>query len=265
MKKTIYKIAKMDCAAEEQLLRMKLGELENIKALQFDLAQRKLQVFHTDDNSSITNAINSLQLDSSLISIKEAVEDEMILSEDHRQEKKIFTTVFLINFLFFLIEIISGWLSHSMGLIADSLDMLADAIIFGISIFVIGKAICKKKRVAKISGYFQLTLALLGIVEVIRRFLGVTETPDYKTMMIVSVFALGGNVAGLYLIQKAKTKQEVHIQAGKIFLSNDVVINAGVIAAGILVLLTASKYPDLIIGCIVFVIVARGAYKILNL
>ena len=255
----------MDCAAEEQLLRMKLDELKNIKALQFDLAERKLDVFHSGDYRSITKAINSLQLDSSLISSKEADEDEMILSEDHRQEKKIFITVFLINFLFFFIEIISGWLSHSMGLIADSLDMLADAIIFGISIFVVGKTMSLKKRVAKISGYFQLTLALLGVVEVIRRFLGVTETPNYKTMMIVSSFALIGNAIGLYLIQKAKTKNEVHIQAGRIFLSNDVVINIGVIAAGVLVLITSSKYPDLIIGTIVFAIVARGAYKILKL
>lgn len=265
MNKTTYKILKMDCAAEEHLVRMKLDELKNIKALQFDLAERKLDVFHSGNNSSITNAINSLQLNSSIISSKESDEEEMILSEDHRQEKKIFITVFLINFSFFLIEIITGWLSHSMGLIADSLDMLADAIIFGISIFVIGKAVSTKKRVAKISGYFQLTLALLGIIEVVRRFIGVAEVPDYSTMMIVSSFALVGNGIGLYLIQKAKTKNEVHVQAGKIFLSNDVVINAGVIAAGVLVLITHSKYPDLITGTIVFAIVARGAYRILNL
>ena len=43
------------------------------------------------------------------------------------------------------------------------------------------------------------------------------------------------------------------------------VINLGVIAAGALVLLTSSKFPDLIVGTIVFVLVAIGAYRILKL
>jgi len=57
---------------------MKLDELKNIKALQFDLAERKLQVFHSGDNSSINKAIYSLHLDSSLISSKEVDKVEMI-------------------------------------------------------------------------------------------------------------------------------------------------------------------------------------------
>lgn len=84
-------------------------------------------------------------------------------------------------------------------------------------------------------------------------------------MMIISIFALIGNAVGLYLIQKAKSKQEAHIQAGKIFLSNDVAINIGVVVAGALVLITASKIPDLIISTIIFIIVGRGAYRILKL
>jgi Co/Zn/Cd efflux system component len=50
-----------------------------------------------------------------------------------------------------------------------------------------------------------------------------------------------------------------------IFTSNDIIINAGVIVAGLLVNWFNSAYPDLIIGAIVFVIVARGARRILQL
>lgn len=264
MQKTTYKIAKMDYPAEENIVRMKLEGFKNIKALQFNIPNRNLDVIHEGNAQQITAAIDSLNLASSVLKSEEIDDDEMLMLENN-QEKNIFITVFLINFSFFVLELIYGYLSNSMGLIADSLDMLADAIIFGISIFVVGKAISTKQKVAKISGYFQLSLALLGMVEVVRRFLGATETPEYKTMMIISSFALIGNAVGLYLIQKAKTKQEAHIQAGKIFLSNDVVINIGVIAAGVLVLITASKLPDLIVGTIVFIIVGRGAYKILKL
>lgn len=265
MQKTTYKIAKMDCPSEESIVRMKLEGMENIKALQFDIPQRKLDVIHEGKAEPITKAIDSLNFNSSVLKSAEIDDDDMLLLQDNRQEKNIFITVFLINFFFFALELIYGFVSNSMGLIADSLDMLADAIIFGISIFVVGKAISKKRKVAKISGYFQLTLAVLGMVEVIRRFLGYTETPNYKIMMIISIFALIGNAVGLYLIQKAKSKQEAHIQAGKIFLSNDVAINIGVVVAGALVLITASKIPDLIISTIIFIIVGRGAYRILKL
>lgn len=265
MIKTTYKVEKMDCPAEENIVRMKLDGIENIKAMQFDIPNRKLDVLHEGAAEPITAALDSLNFNSSVVISEEIDEEEAITFENIRQEKNIFITVFLINFFFFALEMIYGYISNSMGLIADSLDMFADAIIFGISIFVVGKSISTKRKVAKISGYFQLILALLGMVEVIRRFLEFTEMPDYKIMMIISSFALVGNAVGLYLIQKSKSRQEAHIQAGKIFLSNDVVINMGVIAGGALVLATASKYPDLIIGSIVFIIVAKGAYRILKL
>jgi Co/Zn/Cd efflux system component len=55
------------------------------------------------------------------------------------------------------------------------------------------------------------------------------------------------------------------MQASMIFTSTDVIVNLGVIAAGVIVYLTASKLPDLAIGTIVFILVGRGAYRILQL
>jgi Co/Zn/Cd efflux system component len=81
-------------------------------------------------------------------------------------------------------------------------------------------------------------------------------------MIGVSIFALIANAICLFLLQKSKSK-EAHMKASMIFTSNDVIINTGVILAGVLVLLTNSKYPDLVIGAIVFLIVVRGAIRIL--
>jgi Co/Zn/Cd efflux system component len=47
--------------------------------------------------------------------------------------------------------------------------------------------------VATISGYFQLALAGFGLIEVIRRFIGVEELPDFRIMILVSVLALIAN------------------------------------------------------------------------
>jgi Co/Zn/Cd efflux system component len=42
-----------------------------------------------------------------------------------------------------------------------------------------------------------------------------------------------------------------------IFTSNDVIVNIGVLVAGIAVHFTNSKYPDLIIGTLVFLLVTK--------
>lgn len=83
-------------------------------------------------------------------------------------------------------------------------------------------------------------------------------------MIIVSALALVGNGISLFLIQKAKS-EEAHMKASWIFTSNDIIVNLGVIAAGILVYFTSSRFPDLIIGSIVFMVVIGGAIRILKL
>lgn len=265
MQKTTYKIQKMDCASEESLVRMKLEGMEGVKALQFEITERKLDVIHEGNAEPITEAIDSLNFNSSLLHSEEIDnEEELLLVDTTAQERKLLWQVLAINFFFFALEIVTGFISGSIGLVADSLDMLADAIVYGLALFVVGKALKQKRKIAHISGYLQLLLAVFGFMEVVRRFLGYGETPNFKTMIAVSVFALIGNAATLYLLQKSKSK-EAHMQASMIFTSTDVVVNIGVIAAGVLVYLTASNLPDLIVGTIVFVLVAIGAYRILKL
>jgi len=151
-----------------------------------------------------------------------------------------------------------------MGLVADSLDMLADSFVYGISLLAVGATLSRKQRIATLAGYFQIALAFIGLLEVVRRFMGVEVMPDFATMIVVSVLALVANGFCLYLLQKSKSN-EAHMQASAIFTSNDVIINLGVIAAGLLVYLFGSNRPDLTVGTIVFVVVLRGALRILKL
>jgi Co/Zn/Cd efflux system component len=109
-----------------------------------------------------------------------------------------------------------------------------------------------------------LALVIFGIIEVIRRFVGRETIPVFQTMIIISILALISNGLCLYLLQKSKS-EEAQMQASMIVTSNDVIVNLGVIVAGGLVYLTNSKYPDLIVGIIVFFIVGQGAFKILKL
>ncbi|MFO7670082.1 MAG: cation diffusion facilitator family transporter [Bacteroidales bacterium] len=242
---------------------MKLDRVEGILQLEFDLENRSLFVFHSGENSEITQKLESLKLGANLVKTEEIGESDL-RTQSTSSQTKLLWTVLLINFGFFVIEITTGLISGSMGLVADSLDMLADAVVYGLSLWAVGAAVARKKRVATLSGYFQLTLAGIGLLEVIRRFIGVEEIPDFRMMIGVSVLALIANSVCLYLLQKSKIK-EAHMKASMIFTSNDVIINTGVIVAGVLVLLTQSKYPDLVVGTIVFLVVVRGAIRILKL
>ncbi len=263
MKKATFNIEEMDCPSEEQMIRLKLGEIQGIEYLDFDIPNRKLDVIHTTQSSVILDYLAELNLKTTLITEAEINYYESVESSN-KNERKMLWVVLIINFSFFLIELIYGWLSDSMGLVADSLDMLADALVYGMSLMVVGKAVQAKKKVAKWSGYFQLTLALLGLVELLRRVFGESETPQFLNMIAIAFLALLANSISLYLIQKTKSK-EAHMQASAIFTSNDIVINIGVIVAGALVYFTGSKYPDLIIGLVIFGIVVRGAIRILKL
>jgi Co/Zn/Cd efflux system component len=262
MQKSIFEITKMDCPSEENLIRMKLDGIDGIRELAFDLGDRRLTIFHEGPSTPIEEALESLKLGSHRLSSQ--VSEKTTFSEDSHQ-KKLLWTVLIINFAFFIIEMTTGLISRSMGLVADSLDMLADAFVYGISLFAVGGPLLRKKKVARVAGYFQLTLAALGFMEVLRRFLGAEQLPDFSTMIVVSILALIANSICLYLLQKSKSKEEAHMKASMIFTSNDIIINLGVITAGLLVLWTQTAYPDLVVGTIVFLLVVQGALRILKM
>lgn len=260
--KSKFLIQKMDCPSEENMIRMKLDDISSIKKLDFDIPARTLEIYHDGNPDLIKQRIDSLNFDSTLL--KTETTDFTSETDDSTKQKKLLWSVLAINAAFFIIEMTTGWISGSMGLVADSLDMLADALVYGLSLIAVGGTIARKKSIAKMSGYFQMFLAFLGFFEVIRRFIGLDTPPDFQTMIVVSVFALIANGFCLYLLQKSKS-DEAHMKASMIFTSNDVIINSGVILAGILVNVLNSNKPDLIIGAIVFVIVMRGARNILKL
>lgn len=262
MNKTLFEITKMDCPSEENLIRMKLDGISSIAHLDFDIPNRTLTVFHTGKIDPIEKSVLELNLGGKKIVTQQTHQTEF---KENANQKRVLWSVLVINFAFFIIEMTTGIISKSMGLVADSLDMLADSFVYGISLFAVGGTLMRKKQIAKLAGYFQILLALIGFVEVLRRFLGDEKLPDFSTMIIISIFALIGNGICLYILQKSKSKEEVHMKASMIFTSNDVIINLGVIIAGVLVNALNSSKPDLVIGTIVFVLVIQGAFRILKL
>ncbi|MBO6516483.1 MAG: cation transporter [Bacteroidia bacterium] len=262
MEKTVFQIRGMDCPSEENLIRTHLQGLESIANLDFDIPNRRLTIFHNGQIDQIERSILELKLGGEKVSTETTDQTQF---EENTKQKQLLWSVLGINLAFFLVEMTTGIISKSMGLVADSLDMLADSFVYGISLLAVGRSLVRKKRIARLAGYFQIILAFIGLFEVLRRFIRTEALPDFTTMIVVSFFALIANVTCLYILQKSKSKEEAHMKASMIFTSNDVVLNLGVIVAGALVHWLNSNKPDLIIGIVVFALVVQGAVRILKL
>lgn len=175
-------------------------------------------------------------------------------------QKRVLTVLLVINALMFVVELGFGWVAESTALIADSLDNLADAVVYGIGLYAVGRSMVHKAKAALLSGYFQGALGVLIVLDIGRRVLMGSE-PTSELMILVGVAALVANVICLLLMQKHRNG-EVHMRASWIFSKNDVVANVGVITAGGLVATLGSRWPDIIIGLIVAIVILRGARSI---
>lgn len=167
-----------------------------------------------------------------------------------------------INAVMFVVEVAAGWLAQSTGLIADSLDMFADAAVYGLALYAVGHA-GRQLRAARLSGWLQLLLALGVLGEVLRRgFVG--STPEPLPMMGIALLALAANLACMALLARHRDGG-AHMKASWIFSTNDVLANLGVILAGALVAWSGSNVPDLAIGTLIGLLVLNGARRILRL
>lgn len=162
----------------------------------------------------------------------------------------------------FLVEFTAGWLAESTGLIADSLDMLADALVYGVGLYAVGKTIRHKARAAMLSGTLELSLAIAVLMDVVRRYI-VGSDPEGFWMMGIGALALLANVTALMLLV-AHRQGEIHMRAMWICTNNDVLVNIAVIASGGLVLWLGSPLPDLVVGVFVSLFVLQNSIRIMR-
>ncbi|MCP5468548.1 MAG: cation transporter [Deltaproteobacteria bacterium] len=265
LKKTIFEIPKMDCPSEEQLIRFAFSKTNDAIHFEFNLKERTLTIYHKGEAQSFLELLLPLKLGSKILETSpvEANELSKIKSTSHVDESKTLKILLFINAFMFFSEIIFGWIAESTALIADSIDMLADATVYGLSLYAVGASIKKQKRAAKVSGYLQAILALGVLMECIRRFI-IGSEPEPAYMMVVAFVALIANLSCMVLLAKHR-HGGVHMKASWIFSTNDVIANIGVIIAGILVSIFDSRMPDLIIGSLIAMIVLFGALKILKI
>ena len=179
-----------------------------------------------------------------------------------QEQQKVLWWLLLINAVMFVVELGAGIVADSTGLIADSIDMLADATVYSLALYAVGHSALAKVKAAHLSGVFQIILAIGILADVIRRWVMGSE-PQSDLMVLISLFALAANVVCLKLLSKHRDG-EVHMRASWIFSKNDVIANLGVILSGVLVYLFETRWPDLIVGVVITLIILRGGLAIVK-
>ena len=261
--RSVFRIPGMDCPAEEQMIRLRLADIP-VTSLEFDLPGRHLVVCHSGDASTILKRLVPLGYGAELVESRSIPTSEIaVATENEATEARTLWVLLTINAVMFVIEMVAGWWGDSVGLISDGVDMFADAAVYGVALYAVGRGARHKMSAAKLAGTLQLLLALTALGEVGRRaFAG--SFPEELTMVGISLLALAANISCLTLISRHR-QGGVHMRASYIFSANDVLANLGVIIAGILVAMTGSPIPDWTIGTLIGVLVLVGAFRILRL
>ena len=181
---------------------------------------------------------------------------------DTKTQRRTLWIALTLNAMMFVAEVTAGLLGKSSGLIADGLDMLADAAAYAIALVAVGRGALFKANAATSSGSLLLILGLGVLADVARRAVS-GETPEGVWMIAVAALALVVNANVLRLLAKQR-RDEVHIRATWIFTRVDVIANAAVVLAGIAVLVTGSRYFDLAVGAAIGLYVVKEAFEILK-
>jgi len=179
-----------------------------------------------------------------------------------KAQRRLLWTVLVLNGVMFFVEFIAGWLAQSSGLIADSLDMLADTLVYAVSLYAVGKAIKYKANAAIFNGTLQTVLALLVLADVLQRLIFGSQ-PNANMMLWVAGLALLVNVLCFALLYSSRNG-DINIRASWICSRNDMLMNTGVIASALLVAQLDMAWPDLLIATVIALIVLRSAIRIIR-
>ncbi len=113
-----------------------------------------------------------------------------------------------------------------------------------------------------LGGISETLLGLMVLLDIVRR-IWFGSDPVSLLMIGVGLLALLANVTCLILLARHRNG-EVHMRASWIFSRNDVIANLGVVIGGLLVYLLDNRWPDILIGIAIALLVIRGGFSIMK-
>ncbi len=179
-----------------------------------------------------------------------------------RHQRRVLHVVLWINAALFVTESVAGVMAHSTALFADSLDMLGDAIVYGFSLYVIGRGVVWQARAALLKGLIMAAFGV-GLLGQVAFKIAHGLTPTVEVMGVIGSLALAANVGCLSLLWRRR-RDDINMRSAWICSRNDVIGNAAVLVAAGAVAITASPWPDIVIGLLVAAVFGRSAVQVVR-
>lgn len=184
------------------------------------------------------------------------------LSKLRTQQAKVLWIVLLINIVMFVIEFGAGMRADSLSLTGDSLDMLGDALVYASSLYVLNKSIKAQAGAAFLKGIMMFLFAIAVFARASYQiFAG--ANPEASTMGTIGFVALMANLLCLFLLTRHR-QDNLNMSSVWLCSRNDIIANTSVLVAALLVFLTHSILPDLIVGLLLTFVFAKSAGKVLS-
>ncbi len=176
------------------------------------------------------------------------------------RQSKTLKVVLGINVVMFLVEFLAGLIAGSTALLADSLDMLGDALVYGFSLYVVSRNDTWKAVSALIKSGIIALFGLFVLGQVAHKFLN-PVTPHFETIGLIGLLALAANVVCLSLLIHHRA-EDVNMRSVWLCSRNDIIANISVLFAALGVWITNSQWPDLLVGLGIAVLFLFSAFHV---
>jgi Co/Zn/Cd efflux system component len=170
--------------------------------------------------------------------------------------------VIALNAAMFAVEITAGALAGSQALRADALDFFADAATYGLSLWVIGRPLATRAKVAMAKGISLLLMGLWVFGSTLWLLFG-PGLPRAEVMGAVGFLALLANLASVIILMRYRDG-DANVRSVWLCSRNDAVGNVAVMGAALLVAVTATPWPDLAVAAIMSGLFLSSAVQILT-
>jgi cation diffusion facilitator family transporter len=152
----------------------------------------------------------------------------------------------VLNASLFVVEFFGGLILGSSSLQADSLDMLGDAWVYGLSLAALGQGEARERKAALMKGCTMLVLGLGVLVSATYRWFH-QVLPDPPAMSWIAASALATNLICFGLLYRHRD-DSINMKSTWICTRNDVISNLSVLCAAWAVHAWGQSWPDAVVG-----------------
>ncbi len=179
-----------------------------------------------------------------------------------RSHGRLLWAMLAINATMFVVESGAGIRAHSTALLADALDMLGDALVYGFSLFVLRRSARWQAGAALVKGGFMLAFGLGVLWEAFYRAVDPTM-PSVDTVGIIGGAALGANLICCFLLYRYRS-DNLNLSSTWLCSRNDLMANIAVLLAAYASHRLVSPWPDIGVGTLIASLFLFSAAQVLR-